>query len=333
MSAAVLTPFTARDGENLAVYDWPLEARGGEAGDNGGNVGSLRGVVLMVHGLGEHAMRYEHVAGCLMDWGFAVRAFDQRGHGESGGARGALPADSALVDDLAEVIDDTRQLCRRLQAAQVTPERAAPLPLILLGHSLGALVAARLVAQAMRPVEALVLSSPALDVGFGAFQKLVLALLHRLAPNLGLRSGLKLRYLCRDASVVQRYAADRLVHKRISPRLARFIASAGPAVLAAASQWRTSTLLMYGGADRLVRPSACRTFAAKAMGSVAVEPGTVTEKCFDRLYHEIFNELEASPVFDALESWLDAQFPSKTAASPQQASAVSYGIHSAALAA
>ncbi|MGH6640146.1 MAG: serine aminopeptidase domain-containing protein, partial [Polaromonas sp.] len=84
--------------------------------------------------------------------------------------------------------------------------------------------------------------------------------------------------------------------------------TAGPATVAAAARWSAPTLLMYAGADRLVNPAGSRAFAQNAAGSSAVTPGTVTSKCFDELYHEIFNELDAAPVFDTLKAWLDARF-------------------------
>jgi alpha-beta hydrolase superfamily lysophospholipase len=294
----VLLPFTARDGENLALYEWPLL---GEDSENDDDAPPPRGVMLLVHGLGEHAVRYDHVASKLMDWGFAVRSYDQRGHGVSGGARGVLPTDTALLDDLAEMVDDTRLRWRYRSAGQ-------PMPLILLGHSLGGLVASRFVALNIRQVDGLVLSSPALDAGLNAFQKMLLAILLRLAPNLRLGSGLDASYISHDERVVKAYLADRLVHNRISPRLASFIATAGPPTVAAAAQWHTPTLLMYAGADRLVNPAGSRAFADNAAASKSVKPGTVTAKCFDDLYHELFNEMEADLVFEALKSWLDTRF-------------------------
>ena len=89
-----LTTFVASDGDNVVIQDWPLEAGV-----------RLRGVVIIVHGLGEHAGRYDHVARRLNAWGFAVRGYDQCGHGESGGAPGSLPTDTRLLDDLADIVD------------------------------------------------------------------------------------------------------------------------------------------------------------------------------------------------------------------------------------
>lgn len=299
MTPPLLAPFTARDGENLAIYDWSLEA--GQGDD------SLppRAVVLMVHGLGEHAIRYDHVARRLLDWGFAVRAYDQRGHGESGGERGGLSSESLLLEDLAEVVDDTRQQSLRLPCADGAAA-SDPLPLILLGHSLGGLVAGRFVSLGLRPVDGLVMSSPALDPGLNAIQKLLLATLPAIAPNLRVNNGLKPEFISHDPQVVSNYLADPLVHARISARLAKFIATAGPATVAAAATWRTPTLLMYAGADKLVNPAGSRAFAEAAASNGGAR--VVTTRCFDELYHEIFNELEAAPVFACLKAWLDARF-------------------------
>ena len=307
MHLVVLTPFTARDGENLALYDWPLDVWEEEMALEP-DPAPPRAVVLIVHGLGEHAGRYTHVAHQLMHWGFAVRAYDQRGHGESGGARGALPTDTALLDDLADVVDDTRLHSMRLLGSTgsfTAPHK--PLPLILLGHSLGGLVVGRFAALKIRPVEGLVMSSPALDAGLSKFQNLLLALARTLSPNLRVSNGLNARYISHDQRVVAAYLADRRVHNRISPRLGQFIASSGPATVAAASCWCIPTLLMYAGRDRLVNPRGSRAFAENALAP-GVKPGTVTARCFDELYHELFNEVDTAPVFETLRVWLNARF-------------------------
>jgi alpha-beta hydrolase superfamily lysophospholipase len=300
MDHPLLAPFTARDGENLAIYEWPMEAWQAD------NALPPRAVVLMVHGLGEHANRYDHVAQHLLDWGFAVRAYDQRGHGESGGERGGLSSENLLLEDLAEVVDDTRQRSLRLPRADGAALADTPLPLILLGHSLGGLVAGRFVSLGLRPVDGLVMSSPALDPGLNAIQKLLLATLPAIAPNLRVNNGLKPEFISHDPQVVSKYLADPLVHAKISARLAKFIATAGPATVAAASTWGTPTLLMYAGADRLVNPAGSRAFAEAAASNGGAQ--VVTTRCFDELYHEIFNELDAAPVFASLKAWLDARF-------------------------
>lgn len=266
-------------GNPTVVRDWPLAP-----------VVPVRGVVLLVHGLGEHSGRYEGLAQHLNDWGFAVRSYDQFGHGNSGGVRGCLPSDDRLLDDLTAVVDDTRA------------RMAEGTPLILLGHSLGGLVAARFVGLGLRPVEALVLSSPALDPGLNLMQKLLLAVLPSIAPNLCVSNGLDPAMLSHDPAVVAAYTADPLVHDRISGRLARFIADHGPATLAQALDWKTPTLLLYAGADKLVNPAGSRAFAAAAPKTV------VSAHSFDALFHEIFNERKSAPVFAELNKWLAFRF-------------------------
>lgn len=279
MNESTLTTFVAEDGDNLAIQDWPL------AQDQ-----TLRGVVLLVHGLGEHAGRYDELAGRLNAWGFAVRGYDQYGHGESGGLRGVLPSENRLLDDLADVLSSTRA---RMEKGT---------PLILLGHSMGGLVAARLVSLGQVMVDGLVLSSPALDVDMNIFERLLLNVLPSVAPNLRLHNGLNPRWISHDPEVVQAYQQDRLVHDRISPRLARFIVDAGVATLACAPQWQVPTLLMYAGQDRLVSPRGSRAFAK------AVPERVLTAHCYEELYHEIFNELEREPVYARLRDWLDRWF-------------------------
>jgi alpha-beta hydrolase superfamily lysophospholipase len=280
MPDTTFSPLTARDGTHLVVMDWPLDK------------GPVRGVVLIVHGLGEHAWRYDALALTLNSWGFAVRAYDQYGHGESMGQRGALPSNDRLLQDLAEVVDESRA---RMHDAT---------PLIVLGHSMGGLVAARFVALGMRRLEGLVMSSPALDTGLNAIQKLLLAVLPPLAPNLRLGNGLNPDFISHDPQVVARYKADPLVHDRISARLAAFIAHGGPATIAQAAQWTLPTLLLFAGADKLVNPAGSRAFSSAAPTKV------VTTHCFDTLYHEIFNEAEPArtKVLAHLKAWLDARF-------------------------
>ena len=266
---------STRDGLQLQLRHWPAEARRG---------------VLIVHGLGEHIGRYTHVAAQLNAWGWQVFGYDQRGHGRSEGPRGGLAAEDDLLHDLAAVIDALRA--------------ALPGPLVLLGHSMGGLVAARFVAGEpgaawIRPVDALVLSSPALDPGMSIPQKLLLASLGRLAPNLSLGNGLKPAWISRDAQVVRNYVADPLVHDRVTPRLARFIVDGGEVVAARADAWQVPTLLMYAGSDRCVAPAGSAGFAAAAPQAV------VAAHEFRPLYHEIFNEPEQAEVFGVLHDWLD----------------------------
>lgn len=281
-------PFVTADGHHLAVLDWPLPARL-----------VPRAQVLIVHGLGEHAWRYDALASQLNDAGFSVRAYDQRGHGDSAGKRGCLPHSDTLLSDLGEVIDDTRTtLCARFNT-----------PLVLLGHSMGGLVAALWLArwQAREsfnkvPVDGLVLSSPALDAGLGPWQRAMLATLPDWLPNLVVSNGLDPRALSHDPDVVSAYLSDPQVHDRMSPRLGKFIADGGPEVLAHAPRWRVPTLLMYAGNDTLVNPVGSRRFAHRA------PTGVVQSHCFEDFFHEIFNETHRLEAVEMLLHWLERRY-------------------------
>lgn len=273
------------DGLALRGRDWPRDA--------------ARGTIVVVHGLGEHAGRYEHVAANLNAAGWRVVGFDQRGHGASEGERGRLNRADDLLVDLAAVVDAVR-----------AGSPGSPGPLVLLGHSLGGLVVARFVSGGLesrapawlRDVDALVLSSPALDTGMTAVQSALLAVLGPFTPNLAVGNGLKPEWLSRDAGVVARYVADPLVHDRITSRLARFIVDDGRFVRAVAARWRVPTLLLYAGSDRCVAPSGSAEFAA------AAPRGVVLAHAFPALFHEIFNEPERAQVLALLHDWLSATF-------------------------
>ena len=279
-----MNPVITDDGLTLHLQAWP-------ASD------PRRGVVVLVHGLGEHVARYDHVARRLNGLGFAVVGYDHRGHGRSPGQRGGMPADESLCADLGRVLYAARE--------------AFAGPLVLVGHSLGGLIAGRFVAEGLqpapaawwRPVDALVMSSPALDPGTNAVQKLLLAVVAPMLPNLAVNNGLKVDWISRDASVVKAYAADPLVHDRITGRVGLFVARQGPAVIAAAPKWKTPTLLMWAGADRCVAPAGSAAFAAAAPCNV------VTVREWPGLFHEIFNEPEQGDVLKVLDDWLATHVP------------------------
>jgi alpha-beta hydrolase superfamily lysophospholipase len=271
---------TTTDGLSLHLQAWPrLQARG---------------TVLIVHGLGEHIGRYAHVAAHLNGAGWNVVGYDHRGHGRSQGPKGCLNQPNDLLRDLSLVIDAVR--------------KSHPGPLVLLGHSMGGMVAARFVAEGLatspaawhRTVDALALSSPALAIPMNGFQKGLVAVLGALAPDLAVNNGLKPAWISRDPQVVAAYVADPLVHDRISPKLVKFFLASGELARSRASQWKLPTLLLFAGSDRCVAPWGSREFSALAPKAV------LTSREFPALSHEIFNEPEQAEVLAALSSWLQS---------------------------
>jgi alpha-beta hydrolase superfamily lysophospholipase len=262
---------TLRDGVHLALRVWT----GPESG---------RGTVVIAHGLGEHAGRYEDLAYELVADGWEVQAADMRGHGRSAGERGVVPAVETIRDDIIEMLHFARA--------------TSSAPVILLGHSMGGAFAAWALAHEPTAAEALVLSSPALLTDLTGAQKLLMNTMLRVSPNAALGNGLDVNGLSHDKAVVAAYQADPLVHDRVSARLARAIVTAGEKVRALASHWKTPTLVLYGGADRIVNPAGTAQFVAAAPSDV------VRHKRFDALYHEIFNETAKAEPIAALRTWL-----------------------------
>lgn len=275
-----------RDGLTLLLRHWPalLTPR-------------PRGIVCIVHGLGEHIGRYEHVAQNLNQAGWAVVGFDLRGHGKSDGARGAINKDDDLLHDLATVID-------AIKLAYSTYRLA------LLGHSLGGLIVARFAAAHAnpleraawkRPIDLCALSSPALKISLTRFQKCLLYSVGRLAPNLAVANGLNPAWISTDDSVVKAYVHDPLVHNRVTGRLTRFMLESAKVVRQRACDWTTPTLLLYSGADRCVQPAGSKQFSASV-------PGTMIQtKEYAQMAHEIFNEPDRETVLNDLQEWLAAR--------------------------
>jgi alpha-beta hydrolase superfamily lysophospholipase len=262
----------AADATPLFVADWPLDA-------------GARGGVVIMHGLGEHCGRYAHVARFFNECGWSVRAYDHRGHGRSGGPRGDQPDADAMLRDAKIVIDDF--------------SRTLAQPPLLLGHSMGGLIAAHYATRGMSPLRGLILSSPALRIRLSGAQKVLLKILTAVAPGFGTPNGLDSNYLSHDRKVVDAYNNDPLVHCKTSPRLLNGMLAAIDYSYLHAPALKTRTLLLVAGDDRFVDPAGSEAFFTQ------LAPGIGTMHRYPGLYHEIFNEIDAQRVFGDLRTWLD----------------------------
>jgi alpha-beta hydrolase superfamily lysophospholipase len=258
------------DGTAIFTREWPARD------------GVPRGRILIVHGLGEHSGRYDHVAERLGAIGLTVHGYDQRGHGRSEGPRGSIPADDALLDDLRFVF-----------------ERIEPAPAVL-GHSLGGTLAARATGGGWIAPPALVLSSPGLALHVDRVRLAALRLARRALPDRGLPNMLPVSKLSHDPAVVAAYKADELVHDRITPRMFWFLHDSGAAVRRDAAKLTLPTLLLASGIDGIVDPAGSRELATAL-------PAGATVHIYDDLHHEIFNEREPdrTRVLDDLAGWLE----------------------------
>jgi len=246
-----------------------------------------REVMVVAHGLGEHSGRYGNLVDYFVPRGYGIFAADHRGHGRSSGIRGHVGSFLEYRDDLAAFV---RKVVRETQREKV----------ILVGHSLGGLIATGYGLRYPETLLCLVLSSPALRTHkppprIKANLGKVLA---HVAPKLLMRNEIDPSHISRDQGVVKAYLEDPLVHDRVSPRFFVEFLKETERVFQDAAWLSVPLLLLQAGDDRLVSATASREFFDRA-GSKDKEL-----KVYPGHYHELFNEPEKEQVFGDMMSWL-----------------------------
>jgi lysophospholipase len=271
---------SAGAGAMLHVTRWP--------------VAMPRAIVLLAHGLFEHAGRYGHVAARLNGAGYGVVAVDHWGHGQSEGVRGDVPAFSAYLGGMAALL--------------AAVQREWPhVPRLLLGHSMGGLIAVHHLLAHPGVYTAAAVSGPAIlpAVPPSKFTIWMSRLLARIAPRLGVVE-LDGDGVSRDPAVVAAYKADPLNHHgKIGARLARELFDAMAAARAGAPRLTLPLLVQHGDADRMAAPAGGHYLfdhAGSADKALKLYPG---------LFHEIYNEPEQAAVLADLVHWFDAHVPQK----------------------
>lgn len=270
----------ARDGLNLATYSW-------------GVPGAPRSVVVLTHGHGEYATKYEHVAQAFNARGHVFCAYDLRGHGRSGGPRGHAPNYEALLSDLGRVI----------AAAQAEhPGR----PLFLYGHSLGGQITLSYAIQRRPEAAGVIVSAPWLKLIYRppAWKVLLARALAGLVPAFSQETGLDAAVpMTHDTALMAAYPDQHLVHARMSARLGADALARGEALLAEAGALRLPLLLIHGGADGVFAPTTSQDFVERVASS------DKTFKVYPGLYHEVHNEVERARVLGDILDWIDRRCP------------------------
>lgn len=259
----------------LRVHHWPAVTP------------PARGSVLLLHGLGEHALRHSKTAQWLATDGLNVIAPDLPGHGRSPGRRGDAPHIESMLD-----------------AVQVEWERFnAPRPHFLLGHSFGGLLAVPLALRLGAALDGLVLSSPFFDVARApaAWQRFAAWIFLRIAPSLPLPTGLDVTALSRDPQVIAAYRADPLVHGKLSSRLYASARALQPQLETIAAQLKLPVLHFHGDQDRLTSCPASVRIAkhwTHPRSRLEVVPGG---------FHELHDDLDAAKFYQQLRDWIAQQ--------------------------
>jgi len=246
-----------------------------------------RAVVVLSHGLGEYARRYDHVAQRFGQDGLVTYALDHRGHGRSGGKR-------MLVRDIAEFTADFDTL------VGIAKREYPALKCVVLGHSMGGGIVFAYGVERPDNYDLMVLSGPAV-----AAQDLVHPLAALAAKGLGAVlpglpvQGLDTNLISRDPSVVEAYNTDPLVyHGRVPFGIGRALLQVGETMPLRAPALSAPLLVVHGSDDRLIPVDGSRRLV-ECVGST-----DVTLKVYPGLYHEVFNEPERDQVLDDVVSWI-----------------------------
>ncbi len=258
----------------------PMEGFGIEQVREWSPAGAPTGVVVLVHGIAEHSGRYERTGSLLADAGLLVRSFDLFGFGASGGPRGDI-TDWNIYHD---------QIERHLAWA-----RGQDVKVVLMGHSMGGILAAAYALSGRPAPDLLVLTAPALGGGAG-WQRALAGLLSKIAPSIPIANSLKGEQLSRDPAVGEAYFSDPLVYPKTTPRLGAAFFAAMTEVTRNAHRLDIPTLVLQGGADTIVPPQ-----STAILGEV---PG-VERHLYPGLQHEILNEPEGPEIVAEIIAWIN----------------------------
>jgi len=254
--------------------------------------GVARAGILVLHGFGEHAGRYDELGNYFAGKGFLVVAPDQRGHGRSSGQRGHVLRFDQYVDDLDAFVSHVRG-----QEPEVKDW-------FVLGHSLGGLIALRYALRNQGQYRGLIVSNPLLGLSMKVpvLKALVGRVLSRVWPTLSMANEINPDHLARDPSVGKAYMADPLVHHRVTTRwFTEMNAALEDTHARAVGQLRLPALFLLSTGDRLTD----HTASERLFNRLTTPHKTL--KVYDGWYHEIFNEADRQTVFADVVQWMEAQ--------------------------
>ncbi|GAA0895324.1 lysophospholipase [Pseudonocardia zijingensis] len=257
--------------------EWTFEGHAGELTARTWPNERARYTALLCHGYGEHIGRYEHVADALVRHGAAVHGVDHIGHGRSTGER-------VLIPDYEAVVDDVHELWTRVR----TPE----LPTVLVGHSMGGMIAARYAQRYGHELAALVLSGPVLGRWDVATDLLGLDEI----PDTPIDPDT----LSRDPAVGKAYADDPLVwHGRFRRTTLEALVTCLDRIRSHGPLGALPTLWAHGADDQLVPIDGTREGIDDLRGVV------FEEKVYPGARHEIFNETNKDEVLADVTRFVD----------------------------
>lgn len=256
--------------------------------------GRAKGVVCLVHGVGEHVGRYQADGEAMTAGGYILAGFDQRGFGKSGGPRGHTPSLEAYFDDIDLFLGEISR-------------RYSDQPRFLYGVSMGANLVLVYTPRRNPAVTGVVAASPAVKTALQDQKaKVFLAkLLGNIVPTLTLNSGVNPQLLSRDPRTAVEYTNDPLVHFHVTACWGKSMLESIPLALENAPRFPLPLLLMHGTNDELNYPSGSQTLAELA------PKDKVTFKMWDGFKHELHTDPEKALVFRVMIDWMDRRLEGK----------------------
>ena len=264
----------AFDGLNLYFQCWQVEQ-------------NQKGVICLMHGLGEHSGRYAHWAELLNQAGYTLLTYDLRGHGKSGGQRGH-------VSSFDDYVRDTDLLLKEADT------RFSGMPRFLYGHSLGGVIVNYYILRRKPQLNGVVVTALSIKTSLQEQKVKVLMakVLGAIIPQMAIPTGLVPSTISRDPEIVKAYVNDPMVHYLVSVGWGKRMMEAIEWTDQHAGDWTLPVLYMHGEKDQLGYVEGSREFASRIKGDC-------TLKVWPGLYHEVHNEPEKEQVFEFLRSWLD----------------------------
>lgn len=271
------TGWKTKDG--LAIYARGWEPQGV----------TLRGVVCLVHGIGEHGGRYGHVAEAFCNEGMVFWAPDMRGHGRSEGIKGHLASSGTIISDIDQYIGTAR-------------EKYPNLPVFLMGHSLGGIFVLFYGLTKPQNLAGVISLAPGLRnaLQYQPLKVMAAKVLGFLLPAVTISTGLDATAISRNRGEVEDYIKDPLVHGKMSLGFGRVMLEVIRWTMAHAGEFKVPLLLMHGRKDTIAFSSGSEAFAALLDGKCKLV-------LWDEAYHELHNEPEREAVIRTMTDWVKLQ--------------------------
>jgi alpha-beta hydrolase superfamily lysophospholipase len=244
--------------------------------------------LIVVHGLSDHSGRFTTLGLRMAAAGINVYALDLRGHGVSEGRRGHSDRFDYYLQDLDRF---------RWEVECIT---ASNLPLFMLGHSMGGLIALRYIEEYETSLRGSIITSPWLATGpsIPRWKIVGAGMLNKLLPSLPIDAGIDADFISHDPLIVSQYREDPLVHGKITPRLFSEASTAMGLVLSRSDRIRMPLLFLLAGDDLIVDTRKSEAFAR------SLAAPDVTVHVLPNYYHEVLNDFDRAQAFKEIREWI-----------------------------